>query len=218
MKKVLLLLLIVVAAWAGMTWGGVTVTAASPFKSPQKPPKQIVKYKFEGDNAYADFSSTSGCVSAYITVWAGDSAAKDGPGKPATSSVATIQVNGYDSCAQQYIFGYGSADLSPDAFKVQGPLQSATLKATVQLCCNQNGYFPASANLTWTGTGAISKSKTSYTSKSPTCKTSYLSEGESRYALLTGSLTMLGTAFTPPPGSYANIASSKNGSSTIGCN
>jgi len=219
MKKVLLLLLVVVAMGAGVAWGGVTVTAASPFKSPQPPPKQVIKYTVKGDNAYADFYSSAGCISDYITVWAGESVTKDGPGKPAANSVVGIQISGYDSCAGQSFFGYGYANLSPDAFNVQGPLKSATLNAVVQLCCDLNGAsFPATINLTWTGTGAISQNKTSYTSKSPTCKSSYSSQGDGRSAMITGSVTVMGAQLTPQPGSYAFIGSSKEASMLIGCN
>lgn len=121
MKRLLLLLMLVAATWVGVSWGNVSAAAISPFKSPQPPPKQVIKFKFQGDNAYTDFYVTGGCISAYISVAAGESVVKDEPGKPETNSVATIQINGADSCTQRKFFGYGSANLSPDAFQLKVP-------------------------------------------------------------------------------------------------
>jgi len=219
MKKVLLLAMVVFATWFGVTYGGGMSVSASPFKSPQPPPKQMTKFKIVGDNAYADFYSTGNCVSGSVTAWAGESVTKEGPGKPAATSSAAIEVFGYNACTGSFIYGYGSTNLSPNDFKVQGNLQSPTLNAVVPVCCDQNGAsYPATVNLTWTGTGAIGKSKTSYTSKSPGCKNSYSSEGSGRNATMSGNITVQGTTFTPQPGSYAVINSSKEGAMTIGCN
>jgi hypothetical protein len=219
MKRLLLLLMVVVATWVGVTWGGVTASGASPFKFPQQPPKQLTKFKFQGENAYAEFHSTEGCMTTYANVGAGESVSKVGPGKPVVYPGGFVSLVLQNSCTGEGISGLGDSSLSADAFSMQSNLQSATLNAVVQLCCDQSGSsFPVSVNLTWTGTGSISTGKSSETSKSPGCKITRTSQGDSRPAVATGSIMALGTEFASQPTTSASLSSTKDGLMEVGCN
>jgi hypothetical protein len=211
--------MVVAAAWVGASWGGLSVTAASPFKSPQNPPKQVYKSKFQGSNATANFYNSTDCVYRYASVSAGESVSKGGGGKPVKGTAMSIYIENYDYCAGQYQSAYGDSALSPGAFSVQGNLTSATLNATIQLCCDQNGAsFPATVNVTWTGTGSISKGKYSYSSQYAGCKYSYTSQGDSRPAVASGSITALGQEFVGGPSDSASLASSSAAEMQINCN
>jgi hypothetical protein len=98
-------------------------------------------------------------------------------------------------------------------------LKSATVNAVAEVCCDQtDSPFFVDIILTWTGTGPVSSGKTTTTSKSPGCKTTITTHGESRPAMATGSVEALGIDFAPQPTNHATIGLYKEGNLVVGCN
>jgi hypothetical protein len=220
MKRLLLFLVVAVVSWVGVMGVDETAAGASPSQKLQPSQKQGTEYKVRGENVFAEFNSTAGCVLNIAKVFVGERVSKDEPGKLVETSIVSIFLTRYDTCSGEYLFiGDGTTTLSADAFSTQGNLQSATLNAVVPVeidCCGDliGSVVPATISLTWTSTGSISKSEISYTSG---CF-SFTGTGESRPAVATGSITLLDNEFAPQPTSTVFFTSIKEkGKLIIGC-
>jgi len=219
MKKLVLLVLVVLATWASVAWGNVTAEAASPFKSPEKPPN-VTKFRVQGQAAFAEFSSSDNCGGySYIYLFASKEASKEGSGNSNMTSMLNFLISSYDACSGKSIFGFSDSSLAPDALSVGGKLDSAKLNTVVQVCCDQNGSDASvTINLTWAATGPLETGKSSYHSKAPGCKISNKTEGDFRTAVATGHVTALDTEWAPQPSVTGNIQLVKSGTVEHGCN
>jgi hypothetical protein len=156
MKRLLLFLMVVAAMSVGMTWGNATVEGASAVNSQQYQPKQVTKFKLEGDGAFAHFSNSDGCGTTDAQVGANDDASKEGSGKAEITSRVFLNIYLDNFCTGQFIFFASDLIIPPEAFTVGDKLESATLDTVVDACCDSNGAsFPVNINLTWTATGRL---------------------------------------------------------------
>src|SRR5687768_10664752 len=115
MKRLLLLLMVVAATWVGMTWGGATVEAA-PVVNPQPyQPKQVSKFKLEGDGAFAHFVNYNDCGTSDAQIGANDNVSKEGSGESQTTSSAFLNIYLYNFCTGQFIVLAGNFTIPPDA-------------------------------------------------------------------------------------------------------
>lgn len=169
------------------------------------------KFQFKGENAYATFYQYDSCSSTSVYVDAYTSITKDGPGAPTSQMGANLYYYNYNYCTGTYSSGYGS---SPNAtFKIDNNLNSATLNGTFTVTDYPSGTNKtADVALTWTGADSYqSNGKSNYTYQTPTSITRYRSNGASRDAQVSGSVTLDGTNLIANLLGYGYLSSSKNG-------
>jgi hypothetical protein len=181
----------------------------------------VTKSKFQGDSAFASFSSTDPtdpCIQTSAFVSATEGRLKEGQGKPELVSEVFVSIFQFNTCTGEvFLDAFGSAQLSPEAFAVEGQLDAATLTATVEVCdFITGGCFPVDVQLTWSATGPVVKDKSKFQSTSPGCKFKFDFMGNFRDAVATGTITGGGFSFSGAS-DFAQIASVKQGSMEIGC-
>jgi hypothetical protein len=176
-------------------------------------------YKFRGDTADAYFSSFDGCVYTDVYVFASDGISQSPPGRGGTSSGTSVSIYKFDSCSEtQLLAADGFVSLAASAFQVSSKLGSAKLSATVPVYDYVSGLnLNVSVNLTWTGSGSISRQSYRSQYNSPGCKTHSSFSGTWRSAEVSGSVSDGTTNYTPVPFG-GSIASVKQGDLFIGCN
>ena len=164
----------------------------------------------KGENAYASFYQYDDCSYSSVYVDAYTNVTKSGPGAPISQMDTYLSYYNYNYCTGTGSSGYGS---SPNAtFKIDNNLNSATLNGTFTVYDYESGTTKtAEVALTWTGTGYKSSGKSDYTYQTPTSITRYRSNGDSRDAQVSGSVTVDGTNIVPNLPGYGYLNSSKNG-------
>jgi hypothetical protein len=134
-------------------------------------------------------------------------------------SLISIQLIRYDICQNQTVMeAYGSKQLTKSELNYSGNLKSATLKTTVQLFAYPNSTLDVSIDLTWIGTGEITKSQYHSTgSPSPGCHTNLLIQEKYRSASASGTVSDGTTNFTPELADQANLYFAKRTETSQGC-
>ena len=174
------------------------------------------KYQFKGDNAFAGFSEFNDCSSTYVEVSVFDSITREGTGAPTAQKQANLYYSTYNYCTGQYSSSYGSVTNPNFTLAGGGALQSATLKTTIPLTDSSGNSKKAEINLTWTGTGDISRGNSHSHYQGPGYSSNYRSNGSWRDAKPTGTITVDSTNIIANlPNSYANLTQSNSGSISI---
>ena len=111
-------------------------------------------YHSSGQNAYAYFSaidpSSSGCTWVEAAVGPNSGKYQTPPGRGTSGTDAWVFVHMYDYCTYAEKAGWGSAQLSDQAFKVGSTF--ARLTATIMVeDLIYGGSFPVTIDLTWAG-------------------------------------------------------------------
>jgi hypothetical protein len=208
MKKIMKLL--VVFALALAVFGQQTVASAGGGGG----------FNFKGPSTLAAFTTLDGCIQTDVFVLGSDSVSQDGPGRPTSFSYASVTVSQVDVCSgSQLLYAYGSAaPLAGPNFQVSSKLDSAALNATATLFDEVSGTnFDVEVSLNWSGSGARSRTSNNSRFHSAGCNINTRSNGTSRYAQATGSVTDGVTNFTPQASYDGYIASVKSGYVTAGC-
>jgi hypothetical protein len=174
---------------------------------------------FSLDGLFADafFSSTdpSGCVSTVVDLLANDGRSRIGSGQPTVGARAIIIVAQFDNCTQTLLLAAdGSAVLGPGELQIDNKLTTATLTATVEVFDVVSGAsFPVDVNVSWTGVGGTTSTRTHTRQTLPGFKVNERFESTFREAIASGTVSDGTTNFTPqpaPPGD-AHLASVKQG-------
>jgi hypothetical protein len=207
MRRRLLLLLIFLLVFALLP---TSATAATEF------------YKSKGPFVLASFVATApdnSCISNAVGVSATENRIQEGAGKPEIVSEAQIHIWIYNGCTNEPLINVlDSATLSPEAFDTLGNLKSATLNTTVDVYDTvSETTLPVLINLTWTGTGPISKEGGKESGDYGKCKINFSWKGISRGAVATGSVTVMGVNRTPELSNYALMADTKQSETLINC-
>ena len=169
--------------------------------------------RFQGHSADAYFYTTdaSGCIQTSVILETGE------------DIIVNIQLFRYDICQNQslidaYMPISARKQLTKSELKYSGNLDSATLKTTVQLFDYTGNLTSVSIDLTWIGTGEITKSQDHYTySPSPGCHINFLLQEESRSASASGTVSDGTTNFTPEPADQANLYFARRTATSEGC-
>jgi hypothetical protein len=176
-------------------------------------------FNFRGPTADAFFSSTetSGCVITDVFVFANDERLHDAPGPGTLSSVATVSISQYNSCAgTQLMAAFGEASLAAEDFQVAKGLNSATLNTTIQVFDFISGNtFNVDLALNWTATGDPANIKDHFHFRAPGQIENFRFSGTFRPAQASGTVSDRVTNFTPGPTSSAETGSVKNGAVVI---
>jgi hypothetical protein len=181
----------------------------------------VTKFRFQGDSAVASFSSVDPvdpCIQTSAFVSATEGRLKEGGGRPTLVSEVFVNIFRYNGCTGEvYLDAFGVAELSPDAFVVQNQLAGAILTATVDVCDFVTGNcFAVDLDLTWSGTSAIIRDKSTFKSNSPGCKVRFSFQGSFRDGVATGTIDSPEFTFAGSS-DFAQVASVKQGDIVIGC-
>jgi hypothetical protein len=176
---------------------------------------ETLHFSFAGQTADATFFSTdpSGCVSTEVFLLVTDGRSKSGSGPPTVAPSAIIIVSQADTCTQTVLIAAdGTAVLAPGQFQIDNQLTAATLTATIEVFDFVSGAsFPLEVNVSWTGVGGLSSSKTHVHQTFPGFKVNRRDDRTFRDATASGTVSDGTTNFTPEPTTEAELASVKNG-------
>lgn len=171
-------------------------------------------YHFRGKTASAsfyDFDPVS-CTSTSVWVNVYENRYKAGPGPATGSSWFDVSIYSWNSCTYQEVCAYGGAPLADDALQFGGNLASATLNTTVQLSdCFTGEPENASVALTWTGDGDLVSTKSHSSYHYPGYRYMSQSQGQYRYSVVSGSVTVDGVNVIEGASSYGSLSSSNGG-------
>lgn len=161
---------------------------------------------------------TPKCIFTDVFVSASDNTIQTPPGKGGVSQIlADFEIIQFD-CAIQLLSA--NCQLANPDFQVGKKLDSATLNATLE-CFDfvSNSTFNVSASLTWTATGDRVRQSSSNRLQfpGPSCNIHSNSDGSSRGAQASGTVSVGTTNFTPNPTDFADISSGKSGEVEAGC-
>jgi hypothetical protein len=177
----------------------------------------IYKTTFKGDNAYASFESPYDCgyTSAYVVAINGEN--KDNITGHTSPSSAELSVARIDYCSGESTSGFGRVDLASGQFTSDLKAGSATLSTTIPVTDYYSGGLVGnfSVDITWTATaGPITSKMSNRYTEADGSKFTYTSNGTSRPAIASGTVSADGLNFTPELG-VGSLNSSKWGIVTI---
>jgi hypothetical protein len=173
-------------------------------------------YRFSEKVAFADFiNRVDECTTTHATV-AGTRQIVN----KTEETVASGYFTNYNACTGAYSEGTGYTVVSdPTAFTLDKQLKSARLAATVPMYDINTGYLVGDMHidLTWTGTGELSRDPIKRTDESGKCKVKFSSKGTSRLADVSGSITVGTTEYALGQDVYSVLVQSKNSEMYINC-
>jgi len=174
-------------------------------------------FRFRGKSATAFFFSTDGCVETAVFVFASDDRFQSPPGPGDVVSGASIFISRFDFCTGELLMdASGFASLAAPDFQVIGNLNSATLDTTIEVCDFVSGScFPVSIDLTWTGTGGLSRENSHFHFQSPGFNINSHFNGRFRNAEASGNVSDGATNFTPASTLSAQIQDLKSGTIVV---
>jgi len=163
-------------------------------------PGQTSHFQFKGLAAGAFFDSVAGCVETSAAITAVNNRIKT-VGPPGTTPSAFVSLMQFDNCSfTTLLSAFGSTDLPPGAFQIKKDLTTATLNTSIDVFDEvSNTTFPVDISVSWTGTGTVTVSLSHNIFTAPGFRENFMSTGTSRPATASGSVTALGTNFSPSP-------------------
>ena len=181
-------------------------------------PGQTSHFKFKGPTANAFFDSVdvTGCVETQAFVQGVNTRIKT-VGPPGTTPSAFVLLEQVDNCSFTILLSAtGFTDLPPGAFQIKKNLTTATLNTSIDVFdVVSNSTFPVDISVSWTGTGTVTVSKIRNMFTAPGFRENFMSTGASRAATASGSVTALGTNFSPSPAVPADLEDLKVGDLTV---
>jgi hypothetical protein len=106
----------------------------------------------------------------------------------------------------------GFTDLPPGAFQIKKNLTTATLNTSIDVFdVVSNTTFPVDISVSWTGTGTLTVSRNHNMFTAPGFRENLMFTAASRPATASGSVTALGTNFSPSPAVGADLEDAKEG-------
>lgn len=177
---------------------------------------------YRGETAQAAFSSTAGCVTTDVFVFATKSKTYTSPGPVEKGAEATLAIFQYDSCNATDIFldVHGTALLSKQEFRVDSQLNWATLNKTINVCdFVTSSCFDVAVALDWTGTGPLSVQRNHTHFESAGCEITTRDVGLTRPVTAVGSVSDGVTNFTSEPPVFTELVKAKSGEviEGVGC-
>ncbi len=161
--------------------------------------------RFHGLSAFSNFDNVSpdGCIDTFVSVDGFQNTVNK-----QTTSEADIFFDQFDSCTGTELFAFGST--SNPNFQIDKKLLSASLRATIPVCCDVFGNtFNLSVNLTWTSTSAIAHENSTFHFHSKGFTENAHFNADFRDANASGTVSDGTTNFTPSPSVFAQTMSAK---------
>lgn len=179
-------------------------------------------FRFKGRSAVAYFASVdeSGCIGTDVYLFGSEAVVSNAPGAGTPIAQSYVYISQYDYCTGTPLLSADGSAWAPYAGSwVDKKLGSATLNTTIQVFDYlSETSFAVDLNLTWTAAGPLTRQNSHSHFQSPGCKINTRSNGSSRFAEASGSVSHGVTNYTPAPSYYADISSLKSGTINIGCN
>jgi hypothetical protein len=175
-------------------------------------------YHFRGKTASASFYDfdPGSCTSTSVWLNAYENRYKSEPGPATGTAWADISIYAWNDCTYQEVCAYGGVQLSNGALQFGGNLSSATLNTTVELAdCFTGAPLSASISLTWTGEGELSSSRSNSSYHYPGYRYTSHSQGQYRYTVASGSVTVNGVNVIEGASSYSSLNSTNGGTVVI---
>jgi hypothetical protein len=192
--------------------------ALSVTVTPAAAKTETLHFRFQGQSAFASFSTfdETGCIHTFVRLFAQDGRVKQ-DGRPEVESMAIVNISQVNDCTYEFLLlAIGFTALAPDEFVIDKKLNQATLTTTIVVEDTIISMtFPVDINVTWTGIGETSTVKEHFQIKEPGLKENFRFMGISRGAQASGTVTGLGTNFTPEPTTIANMRAETSGDVTI---
>jgi hypothetical protein len=163
---------------------------------------------FKGQQALAEFFSVSGCIETDAFISASQGRTRTGPGSPTRETDVFVDIFQFDVCTSTFISdASGSAVVPNSAFTINKSLSSAQLSATVQVTdfVSSVSYF-VDVNVTWTGTGTASTTKSHVQQKFGNFTFMENFHGTNRDAQATGTVTRGATTLFSGTADFAFMA------------
>lgn len=178
-------------------------------------------FKFRGDSVNAFFTNTDGCIETSVFVAATEGVSQNPPRPGSPVSQVALFISQFDFCTGTLLVSAESFSSVPEAdFQVSKKLEQATLNTTVTVtnfASDPPASFDVFIDLTWTGTGILSRQSNKSHFKNPGCIIHNRFHGTSRTAEASGSVSDGTMNYTPQPSVEAFIVSAKSGTVIIGC-
>lgn len=154
------------------------------------------RYRFKGQGASTYLTASEECGYTDVDLFAVEGLEKSGQGRGDTVAVAYMYLFSYDWCNDDYVSGFGIADLDTDDLQISGRLESASLKTTFWLEDDSGGGFEVVADVNWTADGPLRRRKVGDQFREPGYKFKYRFDGRWRQAVTSATLTFEGTSHT----------------------
>jgi hypothetical protein len=199
------------SGWYPLTAAVLFVTLVLPCRSAATT-GQTSHFRLTGLTADASFDSLQGCVETSAFITATSNRVKT-VGRPETTPSAFVSLFQFDNCSfTTLLAAFGFTDLPAGAFQVKGNLISGTLNTSLDVFdFVSSTTFPVDISLSWTGIGRVTVSKDHSIFRAPGFQENFTFTGDSRAATASGSVTALGTNFSPNPTGFADLNSVKEG-------
>jgi hypothetical protein len=181
----------------------------------------IDQYRAQGGiatSSFLDIDST-GCIWTYADVSVTEGRIGNGPRQDPSSTWLVVFIYQSDVCLGHYLSEnelYAYTPIPADAFRLHGALQSASLQVTVDV---ENRWTattqPVTIDLTWTGNGDILRGQSNSQSTFPGGRYLWRSNGSSRTATPSGSITLQSMTLTGSDAAYGRLESGHSASTII---
>jgi hypothetical protein len=178
-------------------------------------------FTYTGTNATADFYSTdpSGCLTTYISIFAGKELRHTPPGPVNRGAGAQIYIDQFNFCDLTEAIGVGFTPVSPAEFRVEGSTASSHLNAsldTVIAITALGGYTAPSFNqvavhLNWTSIVVVDDIQTHGHFRTPGYVVNTHFASSFRFAAASGVISTGATNLTPDPSPNAYISATHTG-------
>lgn len=175
-------------------------------------------YHFRGKTASASFYTfdAASCIRTSVALNVYESRIKSAPGAGTETAWADVIIYHWNNCTSEESCSYGGANLSDGDFQVRGNLASATLNTEIELFdCFTGVPQTVPFAITWTGVGEVESGRSHSSYHYPGYRYTSHSDGQSRYAAVSGSITIDGVNLIAGAESNGSLTSSRSGSVTI---
>lgn len=171
-------------------------------------------YHFRGKTAWAELYSfdPAGCISTSVWLFVAENRYQAAPGAPTNSAWVDLSIYQWNYCTYEFSCSYGSAALPDGAFRATGNLASATLNTTINVeDCFTGPARAVPVALTWTGEGEVTQTHSNTSYHFPGYRYRNRSNGQSRNAQVSGSVTVDGVNLAADASAYGYLTANSGG-------
>jgi hypothetical protein len=171
--------------------------------------------------AWTSFAGVApdGCTHTDTYLLASDEVVRTEPGGPVQASQLLFSAHQWSDCngvLEDLRDLFTLIDVPAEALQVQGHLHGATLDVAFEAFDYVSGTrIPVTLHLAWTGEGTVTRSSSTAQTIHSNYRYSAHWNGDSRPALVTGTLTLPGTTLDATSTAYSGLTTNRNGSLTV---
>jgi hypothetical protein len=146
-------------------------------------------FHFNGESAFAIFSSTEGCVTTDVIISGMKGRSRTSPQKAETLASAFLTIFRQNTCTFETLLDI-SGDVQLPAKNFVGSVNSARLRATIDVYERvSNTFFDMVVDVNWSGRGQITRNRGHFHDKAGNCKVTSNANGAQRPAVASGSIS-----------------------------